>query len=158
MKNMFIALALIVLAGCGQRSVQSVSGANATSAGKISLGSDGLSVEQRNIKERIQQDNKPGAIKHLYVISAYSGQCIFYSTVRGKVTSSSKRLLPDDLREYGTADVDLIESDGRQYTTSTLPGEDGTYGNSMPYLYWWDMKGVYHQHYVEGGANCACFV
>ena len=56
--------------------------------------SNGFTLEQNQIDARYQNDNKPGSIKHLYVISAYSGQTIIYSTVKGKVTSSSKRLTP----------------------------------------------------------------
>jgi hypothetical protein len=29
--------------------------------------------------------------------------------------------------------------------------DDGTYVSSVEYLYWFDAKGVYHQHYVTGG-------
>ena len=43
-------------------------------------GSDGLTVEQRNVRDRLVADNKPGSIKHLYVISAYSGQVLIYNT------------------------------------------------------------------------------
>ena len=35
--------------------------------------------------------------------------------------------------------------------TDEVVQDDGTYGSSIPYLYWWDTKGVYHQHYVSGG-------
>src|SRR3989344_3178655 len=59
----------------------------------VEVGSDGMTAEQRNIDQRIRLE-KPGAIKHLYVISPYSGQVLIYSTVKGKVTSSGKRLSP----------------------------------------------------------------
>ena len=29
--------------------------------------------------------------------------------------------------------------------------EDGTYGASIEYIYWFDQKDVYHQHYISGG-------
>ena len=35
--------------------------------------------------------------------------------------------------------------------TAEVLQDDGTYGSSIPYVYWWDAKGVYHQHYVSGG-------
>ena len=28
---------------------------------------------------------------------------------------------------------------------------DGTYGMEVPYIYWWDVRGIYHQHFVSGG-------
>ena len=75
------------------RTAKSSSGVNKATA-KVTVGADGLTTEQRNVKQRVEEDNKEGAIKHLYVISAYSGQVIIYSTVRGKVTSGNKRLTP----------------------------------------------------------------
>lgn len=108
---------------------------------KVKTGSDGLTVEQRNIQNRLKTDNQIGAIKHLYVISAMSGQVILYSTVDGKVTSGGKRLTNSMIR--------ISHYDGNM----SMPRiqDDGTYGSSMNYLYWWDVKGVYHQHYVTGG-------
>lgn len=117
---------------------------------QVTVGADGLTAEQKNIRERLAEDNKPGSIKHLYVISAYSGQVIIYSTVRGKVTSGGKRLTPTTASEvyHGRFKID---SDGRKYETAEVPQDDGTYGYSVDYLYWWDTKGVYHQHYIAGG-------
>lgn len=118
---------------------------------------NGITVEQKNIGNRLVADNKPGAVQHLYVISAYSGQVLMYSTVAGKVTSSGKRLTPNtvaaaDGQYVGTAhwgcDANIR---GRQHATTEVLQDDGTYGSSEPYIYWWDTKGIYHQHYVSGG-------
>lgn len=150
MKRTF-AVGLIVilgfLVGCSPP-VQSVSGTKMATAGRVKTGTDGLTIEQHNITGRINMDNQVGVIKHLYVISAYSGQVIIYSTVKGKVTSSSKRLTPD--RVDGTNSF-IFDIAGTQFYTNQVLGEDGTYGPSIEYLYWWDAKGVYHQHYVTGG-------
>lgn len=112
---------------------------------KVETGADGLTIEQRNVAERLKRDNDIGSIKHLYVISAYSGQVILYSTVKGKITSSGKRL---------TSDTTLVKADGGQYSVD-LPvpriQDDGTYGSSVPYVFWFDSKDIYHQHYVSGG-------
>ena len=48
---------------------------------------------------------------------------------------------------YGLA----VNINGETHRTSEVLQDDGTYGYSMDYLYWWDAKGVYHQHYVSGG-------
>jgi hypothetical protein len=29
--------------------------------------------------------------------------------------------------------------------------DDGTFGDSDPYIFWWDSKGIYHQHFMTGG-------
>jgi hypothetical protein len=119
----------------------------------IETGADGLTVEQRNVKERLEMDNTPGSIKHLYVISAYSGQTLIYSTVKGKVTSSGKRLTPTTVAaNAGEWDDGIpVNIGGNNYHTSEVLQDDGTYGSSDPYIYWFDVKGVYHQHYLSGG-------
>jgi hypothetical protein len=142
-----VALLLGADSSC-DRQVQSVSGTQMRTAGRVKTGPSGLTVEQQNITERINEDNQPGAIKHLYVISAYSGQVLLYSTVRGKVTSSGKRLTPDRVDGPNNFSFDVGAT---PFYTNQILGEDGTYGPSVEYLYWWDSKGVYHQHYVSGG-------
>ena len=143
-----IFLVAFILTGCIENPPQAKPKADSgvvKATAKVKTGADGLTVEQRNIKARLEEDNKPGSIKHLYLISAYSGQVIFYSTVKGKVTSGGKRL---------TSPVTLSKGDGGEWSADfVMPRiqDDGTYGSSMPYLFWWDTKGVYHQHYVTGG-------
>lgn len=140
--------------GCevGNSQPQSASGVSQATA-RVQTGSDGLTVEQRNVRDRLSMDNKPGSIKHLYVISSYSGQVLLYSTVRGKVTSSGKRLTPTSVNGSGqdanyTIPVDIGGT--RRYTSEVLQ-DDGTYGSSVEYIYWWDVQGRYHQHYITGG-------
>ena len=124
---------------------------------KVETQADGLTTEQQNVKNRLLIDNKVGSIKHLYVISAYSGQTLIYSTVKGKVTSSGKRLTPVTV---SSLDGDYVDRDfngmpvsvnGSKKRTTEVLQDDGTYGSSIPYLYWWDTRGIYHQHYVSGG-------
>jgi hypothetical protein len=140
--------------GCSDRPApQSASGIKETKV-KIEPGTDGLTTEQRNVRDRLVMDNKPGSIKHLYIISAYSGQVLIYSTVRGKVTSSGKRLTPTsvvvgasgDFRRPGFSVPQLGD-----VVTSEVLQDDGTYGNSIEYLFWFDARGAYHQQYVQGG-------
>jgi hypothetical protein len=127
-------------------------------AASVSVGPDGLTNEQRNVRDRLAEDSKPGAIKHLYVFSAYSGQALLYSTVKGKVTSSGKRLSPYTVYA-GTHGSDgnpehegiPVKIGGQTHHTSEVLQDDGTYGHSMEYLYWWDVRGVYHHHYLTGG-------
>lgn len=120
----------------------------------VNVGTDGMTAEQRNIKARLTEDNKPGSIKHLYVISPYSGQVILYSTVKGKVTSGGKRLTPTSsfaqLTGSGGYDARGYRLPDGHETTEVLQ-DDGTYGASGDYLYWWDVRGAYHQHYLTGG-------
>lgn len=160
-----LAICVIVsIAGCG-RSIDSPKGDPVSRAGivaahaEIAPGSDGLTTEQRNVKRRIELDNKPGVIKHLYVISPYSGQALFYSTVKGKVTSSGKRLTPYTVAAgavrvgdvtYHNQGFAVKVGGSREYTGEVLQ-DDGTYGSSVEYIYWFDSRDNYHQHYVSGG-------
>lgn len=131
--------------GCSEAT--SRTGVAIAPAQKVQKGPDGLTIEQRNINDRLKMDNIPGSIKHLYVISAYSGQVLIYSTVRGKVTSSGKRLTPTSTNGGGFS----FKVGSLDASTNEILGDDGTYGPSVEYLYWWDTKGIYHQHYVQGG-------
>lgn len=140
----------------GSKPMKSASGVQQAHV-ELAVGPDGKTTEQRNVADRLTEDNKPGAIKHLYVISPYSGQVIIYSTVRGKVTSSSKRLTPTSVaaqdgqyvgdRHYGI----LVNIGGLEKYTSEVLQDDGTYGTSDPYIYWFDQQGRYRQHYMTGG-------
>ena len=119
----------------------------------MEVNSAGITIEQANIKKRVEEDNKLGAIKHLYVISAYSGQVLIYSTVSGKVTSSGKRLNPYLTTGNGNYGGSYFKVNvrGESCFTPEIQQDDETYGNSIDYLYWWDTKGIFHQHYVSGG-------
>lgn len=141
--------------GCGESPKATSSSGVGKATVKVPTGPDGLTTEQRNIRDRLEADNKPGSIKHLYVLSAYSGQVLIYSTVRGKVTSGGKRLTPTSIvvganGEY-KRDGFVVNFGGTDVVTSEVLQDDGTYGSSTDYLYWWDTKGVYHQHYIQGG-------
>lgn len=157
MKILAVAV-LCVLAGSGTSCDNSQpvadSGVQKTSV-QVPTGNDGLSAEQRNVRDRLVEDNKPGAIKHLYVISAYSGQVILYSTVKGKVTSSGKRLNPrgiiSNFSQDGCGAGVNVYMGTKSYCTNEMIEDDGTYGDSVEYVYWWDVQGRYHQLYVTGG-------
>ena len=135
---------------------RAITGVQQTTA-QVTTGIDGLTVEQRNVKKRLEADNKPSSIKHLYVISAYTGQVLIYSTVDGKVTSSGKRLSPTSVAASGGQYVDSdfagipVDINGYRRRTTEVLQDDGTYGSSVEYVYWFDTKGNYHQHYITGG-------
>jgi hypothetical protein len=153
MRRALAILAALFVAGCDPiSSPVSDSGVNKASV-SVPVGPDNLTIEQRNVRDRLLADNKPGSIKHLYVMSPYSGQVLIYSTVRGKVTSSGKRLMPKTVAaNYGSRSGGITVGIGSEtYYTGEVLGDDGTYGESGDYLFWWDAKGVYHQHYLTGG-------
>ena len=120
---------------------------------KVKTDIDGKTVEQKNIIERTIRDNQIGSTKHLYIISAYTGDVMEYSTVLGKVTSSGKRLSPKSLTGSGDVGGDyfIVNINGVRSRTAEVLDENGTYGESGNYLYWFDAQGNYHQYYPSGG-------
>ena len=117
-----------------------------------------VTAEQLILMTRQTRVNTPGSVKHLYVISAFSGDVILYSTVKIKVVSSGKRLTPKTItgvwrgvssRTNGWGVP--IDINGTQMYTNELLGDDGSYGSSNQYLYWLDARGAGHEHYVSGG-------
>lgn len=158
-----IALTVILTSGCKTQTSAppgsvSLSGVKEVRA-DVQTGPDGLTTEQSNVKERLHRDNLPGNIKHLYIISCYSGDVLIYSTVKGKVTSSGKRLSPTSVHAGVTRTGDLsvdyagvpVNINGHRHYTSEVLQDDGTYGTSIDYLYWYDSKNIYHVHYPTGG-------
>lgn len=157
-----IAAICLVPAGCSAKpeSVNPVSagGVRQASVGTIATDGNGHSAEQANIIERLKRDNQPGAIKHLYVISAYSGQVLIYSPVKGKVTSSGKRLTPTSIAALSANSGTNHQEKGLPFVVNgeihysgEVVQDDGTFGSSEPYLYWFTPDGRYHQHYSSGG-------
>lgn len=110
---------------------------------------NGNTIEQNAVIKRLKEDNKAGSIKHLYIISAYSGQVLIYSTVKGKVTSSGKRLSPSKICDSSAGFK--IDFGGEWHYTDEVLSDDGTYGTSVEYIYWWDSKDFYHQQFITGG-------
>lgn len=146
MKNskliIIVTIFTIFVQSCVNKTVTS-SGGVAKASTNVPVNQNGRTIEQENIIARLQMDNKPGSIKHLYVISSYSGQVLIYSTVKGKVTSSGKRISPVSVVYTSNSNVYSYNPD--------LIQDDGTYGTSSEYIYWWDTKNVYHQLYPQGG-------
>lgn len=160
MRIIYTYLILLAVLGFGCKSDKGAAPRAASGARKanvtVQTAANGNTIEQNNITERLKRDNQPGSIKHLYVISTVSGQVLMYSTVRGKVTSSGKRLSPaavvatydtDDDHFVGGFAVDI---GGDTLRTGEVLGDDGTYGSSIEYLYWFDARDVFHQHYLAG--------
>jgi len=140
------------------RDVESASGVKPAHVEVRPNPATGRTTEQENIAERYHRDNIPGSVKHFYVLAPKSGAVILYSTVQGKVTSGGKRLTPRTSIEKYDCGKDCTHYEGiriliggvEQITTEMMQ-DDGTFGNSVPYLYWFDTNGRYHQHFFTDG-------
>lgn len=83
--------------------------------------------EQDNIEARLRTTGNPNQIGFISLINETTGTPFFYTSVRGKITSSGKRL------------TDPV------YLEEPTPSDEGTWGSSDPYVYWWNLEGAYFQ-------------
>lgn len=94
------------------------------------------SLERANISKRLTTFSDPAKISYIYLTSY--GKVMAFYTVKGKITSGSKRLTsPDQLVDNG------YSSDARYVVQA--PELDGTYGSSSDYIYFWTTDGTYVQ-------------
>lgn len=143
----------LMSASCETKQQKSDSGATKATV-RIQTDADGHTVEQKNIMERLVRDNKVGEVKHLYIISSYTGDVMEYSTVKGKVTSGGKRLSPKTVNNNNNStsgSYNYVTLGNTQYTTDEVLDDGGTYGESGNYLFWFDAQDNYHQYYPSGG-------
>ncbi len=156
MKKLLVFLPIVLLFSCNlPEPQQAVSDSGVQKASvKVQTDANGHTVEQSNYMERVKRDNETGSLKHLYIISSYSGDVLEYSTVKGKVTSGGKRLSPGTVNGYNqqlSVSNNYVTLNGNNYITDEVVDEYGMYGSSSPYFYWFDAQGNYHQYYPSGG-------
>jgi hypothetical protein len=157
MKFIISVLLLSIMVSCNYESTQQKSDSGVTKAStSVQTDANGRTVEQENIIERLKRDNQPGSIKHLYIISSYTGDVLQYSTVKGKVTSGNKRLSPKTVNNgvgiSGSAgNTNTVTLNGFSYYTDEVLDDGGAYGESGNYLFWFDAGGNYQQYYPAGG-------
>lgn len=144
MKKLVIAVSVVaMLAACGPEGVGSpdvpVREQQAREAAKAAQSVDfsGGNAERENIVKRSNLVAQPDLLG--YIVLLNFGQPVAYYTIKGKVTSSGKRLenpyLSGDCGgEFGTCDMGRV-----------APSYDGTYGDSDRYVYFWTSTGQYVQ-------------
>jgi len=143
-------VAALLLAGClpEQRPTQQVKNTQAELAQRAANSiqfTDNAEID--NIKNRVELTSMPGLLGYVILFNE-SGQPIMYEGVRGKITSGSKRLTPPDLaQQIGTGG----QNGGQHSVVRQAPSDEGTYGSSNPYIFYWNIDGVYRQwsgHYL----------
>lgn len=151
-----VSLAFMLVA-CHKINTEPVSTSGVSKAtSHVKTQSNGLTVEQTNITKKTELENQPMSIKHLYIFTQ-TGAVLLYSTVVGKVTSSSKRLTPYEITSMSPNGSRNLTYPGFPFQvgqdvayTKEVLQDDGTYGSSIPYLYWFDVRGAFHSQYAEG--------
>lgn len=106
------------------------------------------SLERANISKRLTTFDDPAKISYIYLTSY--GKVMAFYTVKGKVTSGTKRLTnPQRAIDDCGGLINLDGGDGWGCTSSTVtvdsPELDGTYGSSGNYIYFWTTDGTYVQ-------------
>lgn len=95
--------------------------------------------EIENIKRRLELTSSPQKLMYIVLVNQM-GQPILYEGVRGKVTSGGKALTPRD--RVVRQDVGVQYS---WYGIRAAPSDEGTYGSSGEYIFYWNTDGVYRQ-------------
>lgn len=100
-------------------------------------------AEIDNIKKRLQLTADPGKLGFIMLLNQ-AGQPILYEGVVGKVTSGGKRLRePDRIDDHYGIGRTSVKVTG--YWLRAAPSDEGTWGNSNPYIYYWNTDGTYRQ-------------
>lgn len=95
-------------------------------------------AEIENIKKRLELTSQPGLIGYIAIINKV-GQVVLYTPVKGKVTSGKKRLTRD------FAFIRCKAGDSTSDCQIKAPSDEGTYGESGDYLYFWTPGDQYFQ-------------
>lgn len=95
------------------------------------------SLERVNIKKRLELFEDENKVSYIYLTSF--GRVMSFFTVKGKVSSGSKRMTTNQKLQHGDA--------GESYGDFVMeaPSLDGTYGSSDEYIFFWTTDDTYIQ-------------
>lgn len=132
MRNLFKLIALmlagaLVLTGC---SFNDEASERKEKQNSVTL-KDSLEVE--NLKERLQRENDPNAIRYVYLMNF--GQIVGYYVIEGKVSSSGSQLAPE---QEVIKNCDVCSE--RSVVDSAQ--DDGTYGQGDPGVFFFLADGT----------------
>lgn len=109
---------------------------------------NGKTVEQYLIDQRMTLDNRNDVVKYFYLMGM-TGQIVMKDVIKYKMVSSGKRLTPRTVAAFGTSDYgnhvagSPIVISGRSYQTNEIIEDDGTYGDSGQYFFYFTTAGNY---------------
>lgn len=139
--GLFVATALVVLTGCEEVNRPKYDQAQKAKEAAASINFT-ENAEIDNIKKRLQLTANPAAIGFIILLNE-AGQPIFYTSVKGKITSGGKRLTePDRAGAFGAGQNNVVRA---------APSDEGTWGSSSPYIFFWTVDDQYIQwsgHYL----------
>lgn len=94
--------------------------------------------EIENIRRRLELTSNPGQIGFVLLLNEM-GKPVMYTSVKGKITSGGKRL---------TSPQQTQAADCGEFNCDQLieaPSDEGTYGSSNPYIFFWTTNDQYIQ-------------
>lgn len=92
-------------------------------------------TELMNVKEKLIRDSDPNRLSYVYLLSM-DGKVISHFVAKGKVSSSDSQMLPD--YEFR----DLCGSGCTQWEVVNAAGDDATYGNREPGIFFFTPEGM----------------
>ena len=143
MRKISIALAAtasLLLTACGEpapptsKDIQAQKAAEA--ANSIQFNEN---AEIDNIKKRLELTSNPGAVGFVLLLNEM-GKPVMYTSVKGKITSGGKRLTAPQQMECLS-----VAGGGCSTQVIDAPSDEGTYGSSNPYIFFWTVDGQYIQ-------------
>lgn len=118
--------------------------AKATQAQKAAEAANSIQFSENaeidNIKRRLELTSNPGQIGFVLLLNEM-GKPVMYTSVKGKITSGGKRLTPPQEVRC----LEVAESVGCSQQMVEAPSDEGTYGSSNPYIFFWTADGQYIQ-------------
>lgn len=137
----FVSLALPFLVGAtdceGPKAPKNEQAERAKAAAASITFTDNAEID--NIKRRLQLTANPG-LQGFIVLLNETGQPVLYEGVHGKITSGTKRLTdPSQLKSAGNG------NGGWSIAVAPGPSDEGTFGASDPYIYYWNQQDQYRQ-------------
>ena len=136
MRYLIAIICTLLLAGCQEdkKAAKNVQAEKAKAAANSIAFTENAEID--NIKMRLELTANPGLLGFVVLLNE-TGQPVMYSGVKGKITSGSKRLTKPDRA--------TSEGPGSNNVVMQSPSDEGTYGSSGEYIFFWTPAGQYIQ-------------
>lgn len=138
---LLVVLSMALLSACEEITAEPPK-AKDTQAQKAEAAANSISFTENaeidNIKKRLELTANPGLLGFVVLLNE-TGQPVMNVAVKGKITSGNKRLTdPQTINK-----VRLTPNDAAVVTLA--PSDEGTYGSSGEYIFFWAISGQYIQ-------------
>ena len=134
MRYLIAILCTLLLTACpeSQKPTKNVQTEKATAAANSIQFTENAEID--NIKKRLELTANPGLLGFVVLLNE-TGQPVMYTGVKGKITSGGKRL----------TEPDRYTSQGTNGFIRQGASDEGTFGHSGEYVFFWSPAGQYVQ-------------